>query len=189
MNNMLNFIAELGMLKRVKRTGWWVLGIPHEESVADHSFRCAVIGYILAKMEKVNSYKIFIMTLLNDLHEARITDMHKVAHRYLDVKNGEKKAFFEQIQTLDKNIKKEIETVKKEYDKQESIESLISRDADILECLIQAKEYVDMGYKDAKKFFKNGEQHLKTKSAKQLWESAKKWKSNVWWEKLGKFER
>jgi putative hydrolase of HD superfamily len=59
---LLNFISEAGMLKRVKRSGWWVLGIKDSESVAEHSFRCAVIGYVIAKEEVVFPYKVLIST-------------------------------------------------------------------------------------------------------------------------------
>ncbi len=43
--------------------------------------------------------------------------------------------------------------MRKEHDDQETPESLVARDADILECLIQAKEYVDLGFTNAEKFF------------------------------------
>ena len=36
--NTLDFLAEAGMLKRIKRSGWWMVGVPYEESVAEHSF-------------------------------------------------------------------------------------------------------------------------------------------------------
>jgi putative hydrolase of HD superfamily len=187
--NLLNFIAEAGMLKRVKRSGWWMLGIPHEESVAEHSFRCAVIGYVLAKMEKVSPEKIVIMTLFNDLHEARINDQHKVAHKYLNVREAEKKAHAEQLESLPSEIKDDLSSVRKEHDEQQTPESIIARDADILECLIQAKEYVDLGFTEAEKFYKKAPEHLKTKSAKELWNSTKNWDSSTWWEELTEFER
>jgi putative hydrolase of HD superfamily len=187
--NILDFFAEAGKLKYVKRSGWWMVGIPQEESVADHSFRCAVIGYILAKMEDAQPYKVLVMTLFNDLPEARINDMHKVASRYLNVKEAEKKAFTEQIEPLSKDISEEMGSLKEEYDKQETPESLIARDADILECLIQAKEYSDIGFRNAEKFFKKAPEHLATESARKLWEEVKSWDSNDWWERLGKFER
>ncbi|MFH1394600.1 MAG: HD domain-containing protein [Candidatus Omnitrophota bacterium] len=186
---ILDFIAEAGKLKQVKRSGWWMVGVPNEESVAEHSFRAAVIGYVLVKMEKADVSKVLAMTLFNDLHEARINDLHKVAHRYLDVRPAEKRAFEDQISGLDKAMKKELQNIRKEHDTQKTIESIIARDADILECLIQAKEYVDLGYNNAKKFFKEAPKHLKTKSAKKLWQNAKLWDSNSWWEKLGVFER
>jgi putative hydrolase of HD superfamily len=140
-------------------------------------------------MEDIPPYKVLMMTLFNDLAEARINDMHKVAGRYLNVKEAEKKAFSEQIEPLDKNTREEMKDLKEEYDKQETPESLIARDADILECLIQAKEYSDIGLSNAEKFFKKAPEHLATESARELWEEAKAWDSNAWWEKLGKFER
>ncbi|NQT33509.1 MAG: HD domain-containing protein [Candidatus Omnitrophica bacterium] len=187
--NVLNFFAEAGMLKRIKRSGWWVVGIPHDESVAEHSFRCAVIGYVLAKMEGANVEQVLKMTLFNDLHEARITDMHKMAHKYVDVRDAEKKAFSDQIEKLEEGIKKDLESMRQEHDGQKTIESLVARDADILECLVQAKEYVDLGFKTAEKFFKKAPDCLKTESAKKLWAGAGDWDSGTWWEELGKFER
>jgi len=186
---MLDFFAEAGKLKQIKRSGWWMTGISDAESVADHSFRCAVIGYVLAKMEKVDASKVLMMALFNDLHEARINDLHKVAHRYINVRQAEKLAFEEQISELDRGIKDELSDTRREYDEQKTKESIIARDADILECLIQAKEYADAGFTAAKKFFKKAPEHLHTKSARNLWRETKNWDSNTWWEKLGQFER
>ncbi len=76
----LNFFAEAGLLKHIKRSGWWVAGIKDPETVAEHCFRCAVIGFYLAQMEKVDPYKVVTMTLFNDIHEARINDLHKMGH-------------------------------------------------------------------------------------------------------------
>lgn len=188
-DKLLDFIAEIGMLKRIKRSGWWVLGIPHEESVAEHSFRCAIIGYLLARSEGADPHKVVMMGLFNDIHEARISDLHKMAHKYIDVRDAEKKAFDEQVEDLDKNVKNELSGLREEHDTQETLESLVARDADILECLIQAKEYFDLGYKNAEKFYQKAPSHLKTESAKKMWNDASGWDSSTWWEKLSKFER
>jgi len=187
--NMLDFIAEAGMLKRIKRSGWWMVGIPHEESVAEHSFRCAVIGYLLARMEGADPLKVMLMSLFGDLPEARINDLHKVANRYFDVKEAEKTAYREQLEDMEEPVKSELSSVREEYDTQKTAESLVARDADILECLAQAKEYTDLGFKTAEKFFRKAPEHLKTESAKRLWKSMGSWDSNTWWEKLSKFER
>ena len=186
---LINFIEEAGMLKRVKRSGWWVLGIKNPESVAEHSFRCAVLGYILARMEKIPPYKAMLMALFNDIHEARINDLHKMAQRYIRFKNAEDEAFKEQIDPLPKVLKNELKNMHSEYRKQSTKESIIARDADILECLIQAKEYEEHGYTEAVKFMKKAPAALRTKSAKALWSLAKKMKLNEWWERLSAFER
>ena len=186
---ILDLLAEAGALKRVKRSGWWMTGSPTDESVAEHSFRCAVIGYVLAGMEKADPYKVLLMTLFNDIHEARIGDSHKVAHRYIDVRSAEKSAFSDQVDSLPAFLGKELSGMRKEYDGQKTIESLIARDADILECLIQAKEFLDMGFKKAEKFFKTAPSHLVTESDREIWKTALNWDSGEWWERLGKFER
>ena len=186
---ILDLICEAGLLKRIRRSGWWVLGIKDGESVAEHSFRCAVIGYIIAKMEKVSPYKVLLMTLMGDLHEARINDLHKMAQRYVDFERAEDRALLEQIQDLPIAIKSEIVGLHKEYRIQRSKESVIARDADILECLIQAREYQEHGFKQAEKFFQKAPQHLKTKSARRLWKLAKTTPLNNWWQKLSEFRR
>lgn len=186
---LLNFLTEAGLLKRVRRTGWWVVGIKDAETVAEHSFRCAVIGYILAKMENACSYTVTLMCLFNDIHEARINDFHKVTARYINYKEAEEKAFGEQIAFLPKNIKKELSIFRNEYTKQKSKESIIARDADIFECLLQAKEYSEQGFPQAKLFFRKAPKFLKSKSAKKMWREVKNWKSSDWWQKICEFKR
>jgi len=186
---LLDFIAEAGMLKRVRRSGWWVLGIKDAETVAEHSFRCAVLGYILARMEGTEPYKVILMALFNDIHEARINDLHKMAQRYIESDRAEEKAFTEQISALPLAIKKELASMYKEYKYQRTKEGVIARDADILECLVQAKEYKEHGYKEAVRFMKKAPRFLKTRSAKKLWALAKKTNLNLWWETLSEFKR
>lgn len=185
----INLFAEAGLLKKIKRSGWWVAGIKDPESVAEHCFRCAVMAYYLAHLEKVDPYKTLVMALFNDIHESRINDLHKMGHYYIDFKNAEKKVFKDQVEYLEERIKQEMTKFRGEYDMQATKESVVARDADILECLIQAKEYYDNGYTKAKKFFKKAPDHLKTKSARLLWKEIKNWDSGAWWENVVKFER
>ncbi|MDD5005299.1 MAG: HD domain-containing protein [Candidatus Omnitrophica bacterium] len=186
---ILDFICEAGILKRIKRSGWWVLGIKDAESVAEHSFRCAVIGYAISKMERISPYKVLMMCLFGDIHEARINDLHKMAQRYVDFDKAEDKAFGEQIKSLPKAIKGELTYLYKEYKMQKTKEGIVARDADILECLIQAREYQEHGFKLASKFMKKAPQCLKTKSARRLWQLAKATELSAWWEKLSDFRR
>src|SRR3989338_8974955 len=187
--DILNFIAEAGMLKRVQRSGWSVVGIKNAESVAEHSFRCAVIGYILAYMEGASPYRVLVMALFNDMHEARIGDLHKMAQRYIDLQPAEDKAFYEQIRHLPEKMRRELKKLRDEYRKQKTIESIIARDADVLECLVQAKEYLEHGFSEAGKFMKKAPKVLRTKSAKELWESAKDMGLNGWWLRFSEFRR
>lgn len=189
MKEMVNFIMEAGMLKRSPRSGWAVVGVKDAESVAEHSFRCAVIGYLLARREKADAYRVLLMTLFGDIHEARMTDLHKMAHTYIDVQGAEDRAFADQIRSLKGELKGEMADMRTEYRAQETRESIIARDADILECLIQAREYAQQGFVQAAKFTVRAPGFLKTKSARSLWRQAKTADLNEWWTKVTRFER
>ena len=189
LKHALNFFAEAGLLKRVKRSGWWVAGIENPESVAEHCFRCALIGYYIAHCEEVDPYQVVTMTLFNDIHEARINDLHKMGHYYIEFRHAEQRAFDDQLKFLNAKVRNELAAFRNSYNKQSSKESIVARDADILECLIQAKEYMDNGYPVAKTFFKRAPDYLKTKTAQGLWQVALKWDSHEWWQNVVKFER
>ena len=187
--DMLTFFAEIGQLKRVKRSGWWTAGINNGESVADHSFRCAVIGYCLAHLEGSDPYKVALMCLINDIHEARINDQHKIAARYYRLRNAEKKAFNGQMDLLPTNIKKQLTSLMNELWNDTSKESIIARDADLLECMVQGKEYYEQGYRHTKAFYKKAYPLLKTKHARTLARLLEKWNAYEWCERLVRMER
>ncbi|MFC1823332.1 HD domain-containing protein, partial [Thermodesulfobacteriota bacterium] len=50
MKALINFFFEVGMLKKTPRTGYQFLG-SGGESVAEHSFRTAIIGFALSQLE------------------------------------------------------------------------------------------------------------------------------------------
>ncbi|MBL8012405.1 MAG: HD domain-containing protein [Candidatus Omnitrophica bacterium] len=185
----LDFFAEAGLLKRIKRSGWWVAGIDDPETVAEHSFRTAVIAFYIAHVEGVDPYKTMTMALFNDIHEARINDLHKMGHYYIEFRDAEKKVFFDQVKDLHPKVKHSLGQMRSDYDAQLSQESIVARDADILECLVQAKEYYENGHTTAKKFFQIAPGHLKTKTAQQLWQKFMSWDSHDWWQSVVKFER
>ncbi|HSV43893.1 MAG TPA: HD domain-containing protein [Candidatus Bathyarchaeia archaeon] len=189
MTSVLNFFAEAGLLKRVRRSGWWVAGIDDPESVADHSFRTAVIGFHMAYLEKVDPFRVVTMCLFNDIHEARINDLHKMGHFYIDFKDAERRVFQDQVRDLPGGIKGPLVEMRREYDEQQTPESQVARDADILECLVQAKEYLDSGYQEAEHFLERAPEHLKSVTAVALWKNLQSWDSSQWWQHVVKFER
>lgn len=56
-----DFIFETGLLKRAKRTGWWIAGVKDPESIAEHSHRTALIGAVLAMMEGADPARVALM--------------------------------------------------------------------------------------------------------------------------------
>ena len=86
-DSIVKYIFEAGMLKRTARSGWWAENIKNPESVADHSFRTALIAFFLAKMEGADAERICTAAVFHDMTEARLGDMNKITARYMIVKD------------------------------------------------------------------------------------------------------
>jgi len=48
----IGFILQAGILKNLPRTGWLLRGIKNPESVADHSYRTALLSMLLGDLLK-----------------------------------------------------------------------------------------------------------------------------------------
>jgi len=184
MQELAQFLFEVGYLKKVRRSGWWLLGNKTPESVAEHSFRCAIIGYLLARSENVDAFRVVMMCLFHDVHEARTNDLHKIAQKYINLKEAGAKASQEQLELLKDSARKEVEGILGDLANQESRESIVAEDADILECAMQAREYQVQGYKDAVDWIERAKGRLKCESSKKLLSIMENSDPNEWWKKL-----
>lgn len=183
-----NYIFELGTLKKFRHSGTLLAGVQNPDSIAEHAYRAAIIGYILAEMEKANPEKTMLICLLHDNAEARITDLHKVARRYIDSSKPEMEAYRDQTKNLPEAIGKKFLGLFNEYETRSSKEGLIAKDADMLETAFQAKEYFDLGYKTCQDWINNVSKCLKTPSAKKLLKEMEKTEFTDWWRGLEKIE-
>jgi putative hydrolases of HD superfamily len=165
---MANYLYEIGHLKYQKRTGWWRMGVRDPESVAEHSYRTAVIGYILASLEQADPERTAALCLFHDTAETRIGDLHWVTKRYLRTKEGEQVAFNEQTEHLPQDIADKVRALVGEYEERTSRESLLAREADLLECLLQSREYEMQGYSKGAEWARICREGLQTETAKNL---------------------
>lgn len=184
MKDIANLFFESGMLNRIKRTGPFAVNSRDHENVAEHCHRAMLIGYILAKLEKADTQKVVLMLLSHDLPECRIWDNNLITARYINNSEAEQNAFNDQTEKLPQDIKKEMRTLFKEFNEKKSKESLIAKDADLLECAIEARELIIKGFSDMQNWLDNIEKRLKTNSAKNLLTSIKQTHPNKWWEGL-----
>lgn len=185
--NIVNFIFELNQLKRQRHNGFRLAGVNTPDSIAEHVFRAAQIGYILSVMEGgANPDKVVAMIMIHDNPEARIGDQNKVSARYFSNKEAEENAFADQLNNLDETIKKKWREYFNEHRERNTKEGIIAKDADWLEQAFQAKEYVDLGYASAQDWINNVEKALETKSAKILLKEMKKTEFTDWWQGLKK---
>lgn len=189
----VNFIFEMNQLKREFHRGFTLAGVRNTDTVAEHSLRAAQIGFILASMENarageemVSAEKVACMLIIHDNAEARVGDQHKVGARYMDIKEAEARAFFEQIEGLGKSVEEKWSIYMKEYKERGTKEGIIAKDADWLETAFQAKEYLDLGYESAMDWIINVEKAVETESAKEIIVAMKETKFTSWWSGLKK---
>ncbi|MFJ4866211.1 HD family hydrolase [Streptomyces sp. NPDC088748] len=174
-----SFISELGVLKRVARTGWWFTGNKAPESVAEHSFRVGAIGSILAMMEGVDASRVALMCLFHDSQETRVGDIPHIGRRYLKASpNGEVTA--DQVSNAHPAVRDGVQSAVDEYEAGETPEAVVARDADKLECLFQAVEYREQGYALTQNWIDTSLSSLKTPSAKALADAALSGSSLAW---------
>jgi putative hydrolase of HD superfamily len=178
----------MGQLKRVKRSGWWIAGVKDPESVAEHAFRTAVIAYVLARLEGADTGKAVLLALFHDLPETRTNDAHRIVRRYADWGNVDKKAMREQSKRLPNEVANEIVSFFEEFEKEVSPEAKLARDADLLECLIQAREYQALGYHDVADWILNAQAALTTESARKVAAECLKTEPKEWWQGLKALE-
>ena len=189
---LVRFILESNQLKHLPRSGWLAIGIKNPESLADHSFRTAVIGYLLASLEGLPKDEIgdvVIASLLHDLHEARISDLTPANKKY--VKADGMRALGDMLKDLPQSsggphLQSLLlgGTGKDQVKAGSSARSRriirIVKDADLLEMIFQAKEYGDQGNRYAYAWIPDAEKRIKSKSGKSLLALAKKTDSFEW---------
>ncbi|WP_297435176.1 HD family hydrolase [Thermococcus sp.] len=155
----LELFLEAGNLKKLRRTGWILRGVPIPESIADHSFRAALITLFLADELRdggveIDTERALRMALLHDLGEARITDVPLPAQRYFDKAGGEEalKGLFDKIEGAGRYM-----ALFEEYSGGSTPEGKLVRFADKLEMLLQAYEYERTGFRGLDEFWKVAE--------------------------------
>ena len=126
---LIEYIFEAGVLAKTPRSGLWHLGTG-KQSVAEHSFRVAAIGYMLAHLiPKANPQRVLEICLFHDFHEARTSDLNLLHKKYSVT--DEKKAFNDAFKSLP--AFENLQNIFEERKLKVTLESKISKDADILE--------------------------------------------------------
>ncbi len=162
-DKIINFFFEIATLRRLTRSHRQVIA-EVSDNISDHSFRVAIIGMILAELEKCDNSKVMKMCLFHDVAEARIGDANFINQQYSDL--HEEEARDDQIDGLP--IASEVDKFLKEYEQRKSKEAIVAKDADLLDQMILQQEYFYKDNKNGRIWQNHTERSLKTESAKIL---------------------
>ncbi len=169
MDKIIKFFSEVGKLKEMPRRGWVIRDVKNPESIADHTFRVAIMAWVLAvkKNSKTNLEKLLKMALVHDICEVysgdttpydsvlpkdkkkrqellktwpRFSEAEK--KRLAEKKYKKEKAGLEKlIKELPPKLKQEMMGLWLDYERGASVEGKFFKHADRIESFLQASEY------------------------------------------------
>lgn len=183
------FLFEMGTLRKIMRSHrQTLLTDDMSDNIASHSYRVIIIGWFLAKLEKVDAYKVMVMGMIHDMGESRSGDQNWINKRYLKVYGDEIRE--SQFNNLPAN--QELKIISDEYEARETKEAKVAKDADLLDQILLLKEYVLQGNSEAAYWLggvsgatKNEQvKRLQTKSGKKLAKEIIKQSPHDWWRNL-----
>src|SRR5690349_23616842 len=114
MDGLAGYLLEAGLLKRAKRTGWWIVGVKDPETIAEHSFRTALIGATLAMMEGADPARTALLCLFHDTQETRVGDIPHVGRRYLTAASNQD-VTADQVSACPEPVRAGVQAVVDEY--------------------------------------------------------------------------
>lgn len=166
-----NFAFELGVLKRMRRAGWWHVGVRDPESVAEHSLRVAQLASLVAAIEGADPSRAAFLAVWHDSQETRTGDIPHTASPYLE-KPSSAAITADQTADLPDAARKVVHEAVNEYETQQTPEAHCAKDADKLECLLQAIEYRDAGYASVQGWIDSSRNALRTDTARRIADAA-----------------
>ena len=162
-DDLLRFFHQAGRLKETARAGWKLRGIDHPESVADHSFRLALLALVLAPRADppVDPHRCVAMALVHDLAESIVGDITPYDGVTAEEKRRREEEAMRRLDSLAGGAG--VLELWAEYDAAATAEARFVKELDKLETAMQAAEYVQSGAApaaDLREFRENAERRL-----------------------------
>ncbi|WP_253237928.1 HD domain-containing protein [Paractinoplanes aksuensis] len=168
---MAGFGYELGLLKRIRRSGWWHIGVRDPESVAEHTMRAAQLAALIAAEEGADPARAAFLALWHDTQETRTGDLPHTATAYL-TKPDPRQITADQTAELPPQSQEAVRGAVAEYEARETLEARCAKDADKLEMLLQAVEYRETGVSRTEGWIDSARKSFHTETSRKIAEAA-----------------
>ena len=173
---LADLLFEVGMLRHTPRTGYQFLG-SGGESVAEHSFRTTVIGFVLAQMAGADWAKVVLMCLFHDLHETRTGDFNYVNKMY----NSSRDRQAQSDAWSGTGLGKDVLELLSEMEEAASLEGVLAQDADQLDLILSLKQEQDLGNPYARKWIAHALDRLRSDLGRDLARVITRTDHTDWW--------
>ena len=154
---MLRFLALAGRLKETARAGWALRGNVPPESVADHSFRVALLALVLSgdADPPLDRERCVAMALVHDLAESLVGDITPYDGVSTEEKHRREREAMEHLAALAGDPR--LLRLWEEYQAAATPEARFVKDLDKLETVLQAAEYEEARGTELAEFREMGE--------------------------------
>jgi putative hydrolase of HD superfamily len=182
LENDVNFLFEMGNIRLIHRT-WRRFQTPHFANLAEHHFRVFWIAMMIAAHEKgADTGKVAKLAILHDIAESRTGDVDLISRQYVD--RHEEMAIRDMLEGTE--LEDEYFALWEEYEKRESLEAKIVKDADNLDVdfeLAEQKVQGNASVGDRKKVTRDfvAKEKLFTKTAKEIYAQLGQADPHAWW--------
>lgn len=177
MDQIANFVYEIGQLSKTPRSGFQFLG-SGSQSVAEHLLRTAYIGMALSYLTpEADRSKVILLCLVHDLAEGRTSDPNYVNQKYGRL--NEAQAITDMCSSIP--FGHEIKMLYEESAAKETLEARLAKEADILEWIASLREQEIIGNIKAKDWLVSAIQRLKTDAGKFLGARLLEVSPDAWW--------
>ena len=140
--SLMQFFLRSGRLKAEMRRGWVKkLGMEHPESVADHSYRTALMAMVICDVRGLDSGRAMRLALLHDLPESIVGDATPDERSGKGKSDLETRAMREIVKGLPAKVRGLYMRTWREYLEGKTEEARLVRQLDKLEMAVQAWEY------------------------------------------------
>ncbi len=165
----VNFLFEMGNIRFIERM-WKRFLRDDFANLAEHHFRVFWIAMVIAAYEKnVDTGKVAKMAILHDVAESRTGDVDYLARQY--VERNEEMGMRDMLSGT--AIESEFFALWEEYERRESLEAKIVKDADNLDVDFELAEQAEKGGQLQKHWQSNrkfvSEKKLYTETAKNMY--------------------
>jgi putative hydrolases of HD superfamily len=169
--DLVRFFVRSGRLKAEMRRGWVKkLGLSHPESVADHSYRTALMAMVISDSRGLDTGKAVRLALLHDLPEAVVGDAMPEERSGRPKIAVETKAMERLLSDLPPDVRSLYHDAWSEFVEGKTEEARLVRQLDKLEMAIQAWEYVQESSDPAlaREFWATAREHVSDEGLLEL---------------------
>ncbi|MFA6088988.1 MAG: HD domain-containing protein [Candidatus Woesearchaeota archaeon] len=168
---VIELFFEFAQLKNLYRQGWLKRGVSKLdcETVADHSFGVALLGYILAEeyRQDLDSQKIMKLGLFHEIGEIYAGDITPKDGVSLEDKSAREYAAVRKVFSHLSNSEKYI-NIWREFENQETSEAKFVSQIDKLEMVLQANLYERMNYTGLDEFYSYVQKRITSSELKSI---------------------